>query len=162
MYGLGFGVGIKAYCPPGTGSRRTSIGETVVIGTVWIGMYWRPDGFRAHDAIRLDCDMPTGSRGTPRWLRQRRRVIVPASLPSPGRINIAVIFAWNAILPAAIESLPPLHRELVGYTLDDVASPEPPISNCDRHRDKRCALEYNIQERSNDKCDSLPFSWRCL
>jgi hypothetical protein len=58
-------------------------------------------------------------------------VIVPASLPSPGRINIAVIFAWNAILPAAIESLPPLHRELVGYM-----PPTPP--NCsagiqDRH-----------------------------
>src|ERR1017187_5491706 len=62
MYGLGFGVGIKAYCPPGTGSRRTSIGETVVIGTVWIGMYWRPDGFRAHDAIRLDCDAHWESR----------------------------------------------------------------------------------------------------
>jgi hypothetical protein len=50
-------------------------------------------------------------------------------------------------LPAAIESLPPLHRELVGYTLDDVAWPAPPISNCDRHRDKRCALEYNMRER---------------
>ena len=32
-------------------------------------------------------------------------------------INPLVIFAWNEILPAAIETLPPLRRELVGYVM---------------------------------------------
>ena len=35
----------------------------------------------------------------------------------PPRLNPIMIFAWNEILPAAIERLPPIQRELVQYVM---------------------------------------------
>src|ERR1035441_239126 len=50
MEGLGFAVGIKAYCPPGSGNCRNRPGDRFP-GTAWIGQYWRQDASRQHGVI---------------------------------------------------------------------------------------------------------------
>src|ERR1035441_6451026 len=53
MTGLGLAVGIKTYCPPGTGNCRNRPGDRFP-GTAWIGQYWRQDASRSHGARRME------------------------------------------------------------------------------------------------------------
>src|SRR5450759_4212297 len=95
MDGLGFAVGIKAYCPPGTGS----------LGTPWIGPYWRQDASRQHGASRMEdlvSKLPHGG------YEEDSGETVPAPMPRATMRSKRVPHMPNcatAVL-AAVESLP--------------------------------------------------------
>src|ERR1035441_7495953 len=98
MEGLGLAVGIKAYCPPGTGNCRNRPGDCFP-GTAWIGQYWRQDASRQDGARRMEDPSPPGveapTAATTTTVRQQ-----------PVTVQCRELQCWQRVFPVCQTVLP--------------------------------------------------------